>query len=84
VRKVQRHCSQETAHIHCQHLQIIPTHTPLAHIERRIQRINEMENVNMQSHKLIPLTLLIDILIAKPMTAASTAPTPDSFNNRIK
>jgi hypothetical protein len=53
-------------------------------MERRIQRINEMENVNMQSHKLIPLTLLIDILIAKPMTAASTAPTPDSFNNRIK
>ncbi len=43
-----------------------------------------MENANMQSYKLIPLTLLIGILIAKPMTAASTAPTPDSFNNKIK
>jgi hypothetical protein len=63
---------------------MIPTHTPLAHMERRFQRINEMESANMQSHKLIPSTLLIGILIAKPMTAASTAPTPDSFNNRIK
>jgi hypothetical protein len=53
-------------------------------MERRIQRINEIKKANMQSHKLIPLTLLIGILIAKPMTAASTAPTPDSFNNRIK
>jgi hypothetical protein len=63
---------------------MIPTHTPLAHMQRRIQGINEMENANMQSHKLIPLTLLIGILIAVPMTAASTAHTRDSFNNRIK
>jgi hypothetical protein len=53
-------------------------------MERRIQRINEMENANIQSHKLIPLNLLIGILVAVPMTAASNAPTPDSFNNRIK
>jgi hypothetical protein len=63
---------------------MIPTHTPLARMERRIQRINEMENANIQSHKLIPLNLLIGILVAVPMTAASNAPTPDSFNNRIK